>query len=522
MGTRVGSMFLGITGHFSRKLARGVAVCVVGGTVVGCGSAANLTDGLVTNSTAQPNSYAPQNQPYPGDVTHTTRRSAGRAGMKIVRPKAAVGGGVVQNRAVTNLPSPGTVSQPSYSASAPIQRSTVTTQPLPAPQQVASAASAVQSAPAQVAAAVDNRATGSIARAVSSSPAAAAAPVVAAASTAAQKVTVTEGDTLYGLARRFNVPVAAIMSANGMSEPSGLMIGQTIYIPSGSAATAPAPAVAQASPATTPQDVPQPRQRPQVQAAASAPAKPEPIASSEAAVSSDQGRYTVVAGDTLYGVARKTGASVDAIKQANGLNDGVIRIGQTLNIPSGNSVAAANAGVDPVKTATTVKPKEVETESSAQVAAYTPPKVSDDVAKKAESDAQTAALTPQSTGVDRLRWPVRGRVITSYGAGAGGRSSDGVDIAVPQGTSVRAAENGIVIYAGDGLKGFGNTVLVRHENDLVTVYGHTSDIRVKRGDKVKRGQEIALSGMSGDADRPKLHFEVRKGTNPVDPMQFLE
>lgn len=169
-------MFLGITGHISRTLARGVAVCVVGGVVVGCGSAANLTDGLVTNSTVPQTNYAPNDQPYPGDVTYSTRRSAGRSGMKIVRPKAAVGGGVVQNRAVTNLPSPSAASRPSYAASAPIQRSTVTTQPLPAPQQVASAASAVQSAPAQVAASVDNRATGSIARTVSSAPAAAAAP----------------------------------------------------------------------------------------------------------------------------------------------------------------------------------------------------------------------------------------------------------------------------------------------------------------------------------------------------------
>ncbi|KFB09887.1 peptidoglycan DD-metalloendopeptidase family protein [Nitratireductor basaltis] len=513
-------MFLGITGHLSRTLARGVAVCVVGGTVVGCGSAANLTDGLVTNSTAQATSYAPANQPYPGDVAHTTRRSAGRPGMKIVRPSLPVGGGgILQNRAVANLPSPSTAQQPVYTAAA-ARNSTVTSQPLPAPQsvqaqpapqQVASAASATMPAPAQAAPAnIDSRSTGSVATAATTTV----------ASAATRRITVSEGDTLYGLARRFNVPVSALMSANGMSEPRGLMIGQTLVIPGAGAATAPAPAaVASKKP------VPEPEQRPQIQAVASVPSKPEPVAKApaEATASSDQGRYTVVAGDTLYGVARKTGASVDAIKQANGLGDGVIRIGQTLNIPNGSgSVVAANAGVDPVKTATTVKPKEVESDSSAQVAAYTPPKITDDVAKKAESDAQTAALTPQSTGVDRLRWPVRGRVITSYGAGAGGRSSDGVDIAVPQGTSVRAAENGIVIYAGDGLKGFGNTVLVRHENELVTVYGHTSDIRVKRGEKVKRGQEIALSGMSGDADRPKLHFEVRKGTNPVDPMQFLE
>ena len=98
-----------------------------------------------------------------------------------------------------------------------------------------------------------------------------------------------------------------------------------------------------------------------------------------------------------------------------------------------------------------------------------------------------------------MRWPVRGRVISNYGSGSG-KSNDGIDIAVPEGTPVKAAENGVVIYAGDGLKEFGNTVLVRHENGLVTVYGHASSIEVKRGEKVKRGQEIALSGMSGTTD----------------------
>ena len=121
-----------------------------------------------------------------------------------------------------------------------------------------------------------------------------------------------------------------------------------------------------------------------------------------------------------------------------------------------------------------------------------------------------------------MRWPVRGRVVEGYGRTAGGRVNDGIDIAVPEGTSVKAAENGVVIYAGDGLKEFGNTVLVRHEDGLVSVYGHASELTVKRGDKVRRGQEIARSGMSGSADTPKLHFEVRKDSAPVDPAKFLE
>src|SRR6185312_15667379 len=133
-----------------------------------------------------------------------------------------------------------------------------------------------------------------------------------------------------------------------------------------------------------------------------------------------------------------------------------------------------------------------------------------------DADVDTASAAPDATGVGKMRWPVRGRVITGFGKGSG-RSNDGIDIAVPEGTPVKAAENGVVIYAGDGLKEFGNTVLVRHEDGLVTVYGHASELKVARGDKVKRGQEIAVSGMSGTTDTPKLHFEVRKNSSPVDP-----
>ncbi|MDZ5697026.1 peptidoglycan DD-metalloendopeptidase family protein [Chelativorans sp. M5D2P16] len=245
--------------------------------------------------------------------------------------------------------------------------------------------------------------------------------------------------------------------------------------------------------------------------------------------SSDSGRYTVASGDTLYGISRKTGVSVDSIKQANGLSGGMIRVGQTLTIPQGNgagqtTVAKAEPAkadapkADPVTTASADKAGTPPKAEEKKVSTYTPPS-GDTVSEKSGEEAEeVAALTPDATGVGRLRWPARGRVVAGFGSG----SSDGIDIAVPEGTSVRAAENGVVIYSGDGLKGFGNTVLVRHEDGLVTVYGHASQLKVKRGDNVKRGQEIALSGMSGEADRPKLHFEVRKGTSPVDPMTYLE
>lgn len=223
--------------------------------------------------------------------------------------------------------------------------------------------------------------------------------------------------------------------------------------------------------------------------------------------------YTVVAGDTLSGIAQKTGSSTSAIKSANGLDSGLIRIGQKLVIPGATIQASAPSalppGVDPIVTGGVTKPAE-------SPAAPKP--------QETEIDAvvQDTSAAPDSTGVGRLRWPVHGRVVSAFGSQSDGKRNDGVDIAVPEGTPVKAAENGVVIYAGDGLKDFGNTVLVRHDNGIVTVYGHNSEITVSRGTTVRRGQEIARSGLSGNAGSPKLHFEVRKDSSPVDPVKYLE
>jgi murein DD-endopeptidase MepM/ murein hydrolase activator NlpD len=114
-----------------------------------------------------------------------------------------------------------------------------------------------------------------------------------------------------------------------------------------------------------------------------------------------------------------------------------------------------------------------------------------------------------------FRWPLRGRVISGF------PKNDGIDLAVPEGTAVHAAEDGVVAYAGNELKGYGNLILIRHSNGYVTAYAHASELMVKRNDSVRRGQVIAKSGQSGSVSAPQLHFEIRKGSTPVDPMQFL-
>jgi murein DD-endopeptidase MepM/ murein hydrolase activator NlpD len=135
---------------------------------------------------------------------------------------------------------------------------------------------------------------------------------------------------------------------------------------------------------------------------------------------------------------------------------------------------------------------------------------------------ETPLKAAEATGaLPTFRWPVRGKVITSYGAKTNGKANDGINLAVPEGTPVKAAEDGVVAYSGNELKGYGNLVLVRHTNGYVTAYAHASELLVKRGDAIKRGQIIAKSGQSGEVGSPQLHFEIRKGSSPVDPLQFL-
>jgi murein DD-endopeptidase MepM/ murein hydrolase activator NlpD len=132
-----------------------------------------------------------------------------------------------------------------------------------------------------------------------------------------------------------------------------------------------------------------------------------------------------------------------------------------------------------------------------------------------------AAPTPAAEP-SRFRWPVRGKVIDAFGKRADGTHNDGINLQVPQGTEIHAAEGGQVVYAGNELKGYGNLVLIRHDNGWVTAYAHAEQMLVKRDDIVKRGQVIAKAGRTGSVDRPQVHFELRQGSKPVDPLPHME
>jgi murein DD-endopeptidase MepM/ murein hydrolase activator NlpD len=319
---------------------------------------------------------------------------------------------------------------------------------------------------------------------------------VAAAGNGGTTIIVGTSDTLDILAKRYNVSSAAILQANGYKGPRALSPGQQLIIPRQTVAAAPAPAVA--APASKP----------------------------VAAAASPSSVHVVNRGDTLMSIARRNHIPVADLARANNLETSArLSLGMKLNVPGAKTAVAAPAAqpVAPVQqqvaaVAPVAKPGTAGAQQ--QSARLVQPTAS--VEEKPVVAEAPAVKPSEATGaLPTFRWPVRGKVITTYGAKTNGKANDGINLAVPEGTPVKAAEDGVVAYSGNELKGYGNLVLVRHSNGYVTAYAHASELMVKRGDPIKRGQIIAKSGQSGEVGSPQLHFEIRKGSSPVDPLQFL-
>ena len=262
--------------------------------------------------------------------------------------------------------------------------------------------------------------------------------------------------------------------------------------------------------------------------AAAAPALAPPASKPVAAAAAPPSVHVVNRGDTLMSIARRNHVPVAELAKANNLDQSAkLSLGMKLTVPGSKTAAAAPVAqpvvAAPAQPVAPVAAPATKMAVSRRSAAERAAGAATANVVEEKPVAEAAAVKPsEATGaLPTFRWPVRGKVITSYGAKTNGKSNDGINLAVPEGTPVKAAEDGVVAYSGNELKGYGNLVLVRHSNGYVTAYAHASELMVKRGDTIKRGQIIAKSGQSGEVGSPQLHFEIRKGSSPVDPLQFL-
>ena len=274
-------------------------------------------------------------------------------------------------------------------------------------------------------------------------------------------ITVAKGDTLYGLARRYGLVLRDLINVNRLEPPYILQPGQRLRTP-------------------------QPR------------------------------FYTVAKGDTAYGIARKHGVDVYRLIQLNNLSsNAVIREGQRLKLPP------------PVVLSSPIRPLKRQDPPSQQAGRKNRSiknNESNTQASRPQSRPQKGhskvASLPQLAGKG-FSWPIRGQIILAYGKQAGGRFNDGINIAAPSGTEIRAAQNGVVVYVGNELPGFGHLLIVKHANGWTSAYAQCREILVKRGQTVKKGQVIARVGATGNVSTPQLHFELRRRAQPVDPQRYL-
>ncbi len=207
-------------------------------------------------------------------------------------------------------------------------------------------------------------------------------------------------------------------------------------------------------------------------------------------------RYVVMPGDTLSELALRFGLPMAELARRNGLRPPYrIYVGQVLRIRSGRRRVVGGPALRTV----TAPAEELALARTRKAAKAKPPPLS---------------------GKGFL-WPVRGKLIDTFGAKPDGRRNDGINIAAGAGTAVRAVENGIVVYAGSAVPAFGKMLIIRHAGGYLSTYAHNDALLVTVGDRVRRGQVIARVGATGNVSRPQLHFQLRAGRDPVDPRKFL-
>jgi murein DD-endopeptidase MepM/ murein hydrolase activator NlpD len=321
-------------------------------------------------------------------------------------------------------------------------------------------------------------------------------------------IVVSQGETASILANRYGVPVEAFIKSNGLSAQSQVQPGMRVVVPVYRAS-----AVASKAPLDT----------------ASKPlSKAEMAALHQNELKAEKERKLLEQQALKQKELDKISARREALALEKEKRLAELKVKNTKGAVS--KTVADNAGQSqttlaksPSETAPIAAPVVAEKATkSVQKLAQSEKSASD--SSKNVDKSPTASIPPDDVkslatddGRPEFRWPARGRIIQGYASGG----NDGINIAVPEGTQVKAAEGGEVAYAGSELKGYGNMVLIRHPNGFVTAYANNGELVVKKGDKVKRGQTIAHSGQSGNVGSPQLHFELRKGSTPVDPTSYL-
>lgn len=282
---------------------------------------------------------------------------------------------------------------------------------------------------------------------------------------------VERGNTVYAVSRLYGVPVRAIIESNGLIPPYLLKVGENLTIP-------------------------------------------------------NRRGHRVIKGETVYSISRAYNVPISELTRANGIAAPyTIVIGQELVIPAvaGTRVAAASprpAAGGTVDVEVLGAPTPAASPKTAPAASPAPAPTPPPAVKA--TPKQIAALPkPPARASSTFLWPVQGKLISRFGSQQAGQHNDGINISAKRGTTVKAAENGVVAYAGNELRGFGNLLLVKHADGYMTAYAHNEALLVGRGARVKKGQAIARVGSTGSVGSPQLHFEVRKGRKAVDPLRYL-
>ena len=270
-------------------------------------------------------------------------------------------------------------------------------------------------------------------------------------------VTVQKGDTLYSISRRYNVPLRDLIEINHLTPPYTLNIGRVLRLPTAKF-------------------------------------------------------HIVEKGDTLYSISRRYSVDVTTLSRVNNLQAPyTLAIGQRLALPGSvsNETRVTNTSE------TTKKSSRFSFWKKSSSTTKTTPK---------KTTTSTKKYTPKKVTTYRkskFAWPLKGKIISPYGTIGKGRNNDGINIKAKLGEAVKAADAGTVAYAGNELKGFGNLILIKHNDGWITAYAHNDRLFVKKGQKVRKGEKIAAAGSTGGVNTPQLHFEIRSGTKALNPMNYL-